>query len=205
MVYSMRQIASFVQKVLVHRRLVAALSAMVAVFCIVNVVSGTGGPTTDVYVAVARIPAGTVITGSQVQVRSVPADVVPQGAVTSLSGATGQMTAGPVPAGAILTGDDFVSVGQAGPGSVIIPLSVSSQMMSILNPGDHISLFLSDTTTGQVTVARGVRVVTIPVPGSSGMFSSPSSGTVILVEVPEALATQITAADSRGTTTVALE
>ena len=201
----MTHITTILQRILVHRRLLATLSAMVCVLAICSITTGHDGPMTTVYAAVARIPPGTSITSNQVAKTSVPADMVPEGAVTSLDTLAGQMTAGPVPAGAIVTMDDFVSASQAADGFVILPLAVSSQILSVIKPGEHVSIFLTDASTGEVTVARGIRVVTVPAATSSGMFSS--SGTVdsILVEVPEDVAKQMTTSSSLGSTTVAIE
>ena len=201
----MTHITTILQRILVHRRLLATLSAMVCVLAIATIATGHDGPTATVYTAVARIPPGTSVTSNQVAKTSVPADVVPKGAITSLDTLAGQMTAGPVPAGAIVTMDDFVSASQAADGFVILPLAVSSQILSVIRPGEHVSIFLTDASTGEVTVARGIRVVTVPAATSSGMFSS--SGTVdsILVEVPEDVAKQMTTSSSLGSTTVAIE
>ena len=177
---------------------------MVAVLAICSIATGHEGPTTTVYTALARIPPGTAITATQVGRSAVPSNLVPEGAITSLDSLTGQMTAGPIPAGAIVTNDDFVAASQASDGSVIIPLTVSSQILSVIKPGDHVSIFLTNMSTGEVAVARGIRVITIPASSSSGMFSSSGSGDFILVEVPENVAKQMTSS-TVGSTTVAIE
>ena len=177
---------------------------MVAVLSICSVYTGHEGSTTTVYTALARIPPGTTITATQVGTTAVPSDIVPEGAITSLDSLSGQMTAGPIPAGAIVTNDDFVATSQVDDGFVIIPLTVSSQILSVVKPGDHVSIFLTNMSTGEVAVARGIRVITIPAPSSSGMFSSSASGDFILVEVPEDVAKQMTSS-TLGSTTVAIE
>jgi len=201
----MTHITTLLQRILVHRRLLATLAAMVCVLAVCTIATGHDGPTTTVYTAVARIPPGTTVTASQVTKTVVPADVVPEDAVTSLDALGGQMTAGPVPAGAIVTMDDFVSASQAADGFVILPLAVSSQILSVIEPGEHVSIFLTNASTGEVTVARGIRVVTVPAATSSGMFSSSGSADSILVEVPEDVAKQMTTSSSLGSTTVAIE
>jgi len=201
----MTHITTLLRRILVHRRLLATLSAMVAVLAICSIASGQEGPTATVYTAVARIPPGTTLTATQVAKTAVPSNVVPEDAITSLDGLTGQMSAGPIPAGAILTTDDFVSASQANPGFVIVPLAVSSQILSVIKPGEHVSIFLTNASTGEVAVARGIRVVTVPAPSSSGMFSSGSSSDSILVEVPEDIAKQMTTSSGLGSTTVAIE
>jgi hypothetical protein len=134
----------------------------------------------------------------------VPVELVPEGALTDLAAVEGQMTAGPVPAGAILTQDGLVTASQAAPGHVVIPLTVSPQVLAIIQAGDQVSVFLTDQATNQVSVSRGVRVVTVPSDAASGVFST-STADFILVEVPEALAKQVSAAGSIGSVTVAIE
>lgn len=201
----MKHITTFLRRLLAHRRVLATASAMICVLAICSIVTGHEGATASVYAAVARIPPGTNIVSSQVRKVSVPVGVVPDGAITSLADLADQMTAGPIPAGAIVTLDDFVSSSQADDGFVIIPLTVSSQILTVLKPGDHVSVFLSNTASGEVTVARGIRVVTIPAPTSSGMFSSSNSSDFILVEAPEDIARQMTSSSGLGSTTVAIE
>lgn len=199
----MKHLTRILARVLAHRRVLAALAAMVCVFAVCQIASGQAGPTVAVYVAAVRIPPGTTIGPDQLKTQSVPADIVPHGAITDITGLQNRMTAGPVPAGAILTEDSFVSTGQAVPGSVIIPMTVSAQILPLLAPGQRIAVFATNHA-GEVSVTRGVRVVTIPAATSSGLFSS-SGGNVILVEVPEALASRIASSGDMGTVTVAIE
>jgi len=178
--------------------------AVICVGCICSIAAGNDGPTTAVYLAHSRIPAGTTLTEADVRLTEVPTNLVPTGAITDTLELANQMTSAPIPGGAILTSDNFVATSQVSHGYVIIPLPVSAQVLSLIQPGDHVTVFLSDHSTTEVSITRGIRVVTIPAQGSSGMFSSDSSP-VILVEVPESLATQITSSGGMGTTTVAIE
>jgi len=187
-----------------HRRLLAVLAAMVCVFAVCVIASGRNGNTLAVYTAVQGIPPGTTLTEDQVRLTTIPAGLAPDGAVTTVAQIAGRMTAGPIPAGAILADADFVAATQAAAGYVIIPLTVSPELLTILNPGDHVSVFLTDFTTKAVEVARGLRVVTIPQPSGSGLFGS-STASFVLVEVPEAVASQISGASSGSSTTVAIE
>jgi len=187
-----------------HRRILATVSAMVCVFACLLAVQHTG-PTSQVYTAASRIPPGATLVSSDVRKTAVPTDLVPAGAITSWSDLADQMTTGPIPAGAILTTDNFVAASQAADGFVILPLTVTAQVLAIVKPGDHVSIFVSNPSTGNVSVARGIRVITIPATGSSGFLSSSSSGSFILVEVPDQVASQLTAAGGMASTTVAIE
>jgi len=178
---------------------------MVCVLAICSLITHRDGPTTSVYVAVSRISPGVGVTEVQVRKTPVPSALVPVGAITSLEGLSDQMTTGPVAAGAILTEDDFVASAQADAGFVILPLTVSTQMLTVLRPGDHVSIYMSNPATGEVGVARGVRVVTMPTNSSSGLFTSSGGDNFILVEVPDDVAATMNAAGGMGSTTVAIE
>jgi hypothetical protein len=115
------------------------------------------------------------------------------------------MTAAPIPVGAILTDDSFVTQSSAEAGHVVIPLTVSAQILGIIRPGDHVSVFWSDPASGAKAVSKGIRVVTVPASTSSGLFSSGGSENVILAEVPEDVASQITGGVDMGSVLVALE
>jgi len=202
----MTHFSNLMKSLLVHRRLLAAGAAMASVLAVCSVLAGPGEATTEVYTAATRIAAGTVIGADQVVLTAVPVGLVPAGAVTAqqgLEGLAGKMTTGPVPAGAILTADNFVAAAQAAEGSVIIPLTVPANLLAVLHPGDHVSVFATDPATGVVSRTSGVRVVTIPAPGSSGVFSS-GGGNSILVEVSVDIAGRIGAGSGLGVT-VAIE
>lgn len=201
----MTRITTLLRRLLAHRRLLAALAALACVLALSHVVTAQGGPTTQVYVATTRIPGGTTISLSLVKKVEIPVFLVPNGAITDVGSLADQMTTGPIPGGGILTTENFIATSLADDGYVILPLTVSSQILTVVKPGDHISIFLNDPTTGQVKTSRGIRVVTIPTTSSSGMFSSSSSASFILVEVPEEVVALITAAGGLGSTTVALE
>ena len=198
----MKHLKVVLNKLLIHRRVLASVAAMVSVFAICAHVGGGGSTMVDAYAATSRIPPGSLVDSAQVHSVLVPIELLPQGVVTDISSLAGQMTAAPIPAGAILTADHFVAASQATPGAVIIPLTVSAQLLTILNPGDHVSVFFTNLTTGEVSHTGGIRVVTIPA-GGSGMFSS--GGDYILVEVASSIATEITAAAAMATITVAIE
>ncbi|MCL2785119.1 MAG: SAF domain-containing protein [Propionibacteriaceae bacterium] len=199
----MNRLTAILGRILMHRRLLAALSAGVCALAMCSLATGTAEPTVSVYTAAVRIPAGASIAENQVHIVAVPSSLLPQGAITSANLLNGQMTATAIPAGAILTEDNFVPSSRAANGLVIIALPVSSHILTILKPGDHISIFLTNPMTGDTQLNRGVRVVTIPT-SSSGVFS-PSSGDVILVEVSEELAALLTSAGSLASITIAIE
>ncbi len=200
----MKNLTSLLRRILLHRRPLAAVAAMTCVFAVCSVVSDSTATTVDVYVAVERIPAGTTVTEPNLRRLSVPAELVPAGAITAASQVVAQMTVGAVPEGGILTQDSVISLTQATNGSVIMPMAVSPQILSVVRPGDHVSVFITGHTAGQVEVVRGIRVVTIPQAEGSG-FLSGSPGDYLLVEVPEDIASQIAVSTTSGSVTVALE
>ncbi|MDR2973807.1 MAG: hypothetical protein LBV00_03695 [Propionibacteriaceae bacterium] len=201
----MKQIRNVLTHIMRRRRALAVVAAMVSVLAICSVATGHDEPTTTVYTAVERIEAGSIPTSDQVKRSEIPTAVVPEGAITSSEHLDEHMMAAPVPAGAILTDDSFVSLSSAKTGHVVIPLTVSTQILDIIRPGDHVSVFWSDPASGAMTVSKGIRVVTVPTTVSSGLFSSGGSADVILAEVPEEVVSHITQSADTGTVLVALE
>ncbi len=204
-VFTMKRITSLMGRIFLHRRLLATLAAMVCVLALCLLISGRGETTVEVYTSASRLPAGTTIQTNQIQLTAVPTDLVPSGAITAAADTSGQMTAVAIPAGAILTKDSFVALSQTADGDVIIPLTVSAEILAVLRPGDQVSVFLTTADADEVTVIKGIRIVTIPAADSAGPFSTAGSNDFVLVEVPEAAATSITQAASLGSITVALE
>ncbi|MDR2931458.1 MAG: SAF domain-containing protein [Propionibacteriaceae bacterium] len=201
----MNRLTTYLRRVMLHRRALAALSAMASVLALCAVLQGAGGSTCRVLVVTTRLEAGVTPTTSQVETRAVPSDLAPDGALTDIDWLADHVTAAAIPSGAILTEDDFIGQSQTSPGAVVIPLSVSPQILAAIQPGSRISVFFTDLSTGQATVARGIRVVTTPTNTGSGPFSTGGSTQSILVEVPEATAGQINAAASVGSVSVAIE
>lgn len=189
---------------MVHRRILAAVAAGAAVLIVASSLHAPHtGASATVCVASQRIPGGTTLTAGLLTVTEVPTGLVPTGAITSADQVSGRMTGGPIAAGSILTEDDLVDPSQAEPGHVIIPLQVSTHLLALIRPGDHVSVFLTGAD-GQVSVSRGLRVVTVPAGDNSGFLSSNTADT-ILVEVPEDIASQLSASSGLNPPQVAIE
>jgi hypothetical protein len=186
----------------VHRRLVAALAAMVCVGSLATVASGQGQVLAAVVTAAHRIEAGQVVTAADFAVTPVPAEFLPEGALTDVDAAVGQMAATGLPAGTIVTPDAFVTssgaAAAAGRLRLLVPLA-NAELAAFLEPGAPIRLYVS--ALGETTVIDDVLVVGLTDQAAGGLFGG-GSGTYVLVDVPEAAAEAL--ASSGANVTVAL-
>jgi len=198
-----KYLSRWLRRLMVHRRVLAGLVGGLAVLIVASSIHGTAEARVSVCTSSGRIAGGTTLTPGLLVLTGVPVGLVPDGALTSPDQAIGRMAGGPIAAGAIVTEDDLVDPAQAEPGNVIIALAVSSPLIGLIHPGDHVSVFLS-APDGSVEVSRGLRVVTVPLPDNSGFLSSDTAGT-ILVEVPEAVAIRLTANSDLSPPRVAIE
>jgi len=162
-----------------------------------------GPPTLPVVVARAELRGGTVLADADLEVRRVTAADVPQGHLDTVDGLTGRTLAAPVAAGQVLTALALVSArASAGPGQVVAPLRLADAgLATLLRPGDLVDVLAADEQAGQArVVARSVRVVTLPAPPDDS--AADTSGTLVLLAVSPASATELAQAAVTGPLTV---
>jgi pilus assembly protein CpaB len=112
-------------------------------------------PTQPVVVAVAPIAARTLITGGMLELRQMPVDVIPEGAVESIFEAEGKISATDLYAGEVLMAQRLVEPNhRAGDGRTALLLEEDMVLMAvpagdlmsrigILKPGDRVDLLVS--------------------------------------------------------------
>lgn len=188
-----------------HRRLLAFVLAVLAVGLGLHAVRPSPPATVALTVAARDLPAGEVLSASDLTVRSVPAGDVPDGAQRSPLGAT---LAGAVRRGEPVTDDRLVgpSLTAADPGVVALPVRLSDAAMAgLLRVGDEVSLLATSSTTGQTrTVADDVRVLALPPSTSASTgVTGEQSGRLVIVGVTEDLVTPLTSASVAGFLTYA--
>ncbi|WP_129787972.1 Flp pilus assembly protein CpaB [Promicromonospora panici] len=177
-------------------------------------------PTTvDVAITARPVAAGTELTGDDVVVRAIAADVAPPGAVHSVDELLDRATVVGLPAGAplhaTLVSDDGVSAA-APHGTVVVPVRLSDDAVAgLLRPGDRVDL-LAGTTSGSEPadapqyLARGALVLPVPVgrePEGAGGLLGPASGgerPVTLVAVSPEDAPELSAVSGWGSVTAVL-
>lgn len=179
-----------------HRRTFAALLAALAVYAALEAVAARDGATSTVVTAVHPIAGGRAISAADVTVAALPAEAVPEGALTDPSDVVGRVAVASIPRRGVLTPDDLVTGGRlVSPGRVALPVSLGrSAAVELVRVGDTIDLLGTDPAGDSVTaVASSVRVVAIPEGGAEGLLADTSGERVVLVEVTPDQAARITA------------
>lgn len=159
--------------------------------------------TTQVLVAAHDVPAGTVLTASDLTTAAVPPELVP-GGVPDLSDAVGRTTTGPVRRGEPLTDARLMgpSLVAGYPGRTAVPVRISDPgAVGLLRAGDRVDLVATDPGTGAVDqVADDVPVLVIPAPGED----YPGGGRLIVVAVDPANTQAVAAASATRYLSVAM-
>lgn len=198
--------------------LAAALIGLAATLT-VHVLRPPPPPTVDVAVTARPVAAGTELTGDDVVVRAIAADVAPPGAVRTVAGLLGRAAVVGLPAGAplhaTLVSDDGVSAA-APHGTVVVPVRLSDDAVAaLLRPGDRVDL-LAGTTSGSEPadepqyLARSALVLPVPAgraPENAGGLLGPASDgdkPVTLVAVSPEDAPELSAVSGWGSVTAVL-
>jgi Flp pilus assembly protein CpaB len=179
---------------------------------------GSARETTSVLVAARDLPAGHVLTSSDIAVEQVRLDGNLSSLAiseTELSQAVGRTTSGPVYAGEMVVWQDLAGGPAIGPDEVAMTVPVEADAVYAgLRPGDAVSLLATEEqrTAGSQTVTLLERTVVYDVsyeaaPVSIGRGSGNDDGrglkNVTLV-VPRAEAERVAHATVNGTLTLAL-
>ncbi|SPF68472.1 SAF domain [Propionibacterium ruminifibrarum] len=184
-----RWISSFLRAVRWHRRGLAVIAASCALVFALAALSPGSGPTRSVVVSARPLAAGVVIGADDVALAELPAQVVPDSAVTDPSQVVGQVLAVPRPSGATLLGEDIVtsSLVSTADGLSLVPFRISDEgIASILAVGDLISVVALGPEGQPVPVVNHVRIAALPTPQASGSFSGSSSGGALIIVAAEA-------------------
>ncbi len=183
-----------------HRRWFAAIFAAIAMLAALNALSPTASGTVPVVVAAHQVGGGSKLTAADLSVLQLPADAVADGAFDDPSNLIGSEVVGTVPARGVLTKADLLdSNSLVGAGKVAVPVRFNdADAVAILKVGTRVDILgRQSTQAGMAAVARNVRVVALPSPGSGGALGSTGSG-IVLVEADDAQAAAILSATSAG-------
>ncbi len=179
----------------------AAVLAGLAVWAALSVLRPPGPATTTALVTVRALPGGQTVTADDVAVRQLPLDAVPTDFLHDPAQAVGRPLTVPVPAGALLLPASVVNrEALAGPGLSVLPVTLASTAVGLIEVGDRIDLLGADANSDAVLVASAARVVAVlSTPGGSSPLSPvQTSGPVLLVEVRPASLPRVAAAAARG-------
>lgn len=187
-----------------HRRLIAALLAAAAVFCLGRVLAPPQPELTAVVVAARDLAGGAVIGADDVRTVDMPPDVVPSGAFGAERAALGASVAGPMRAGEPLTDRRVLGASLiAGypPGTVASPVRIEdADVVALLHPGDRIDLYAA--TGDQASAMRVVtNAVVVMLPRAD---TDSSGGALVVIAVTHAEAAVIAQASAASVLSVSL-
>lgn len=194
---SRRLLRRWRRRVLLHRRLLAALAAGGAVLAVVQATGPPAPPSAVAWTAQHDLPGGSTLSrGDLVATRLAP-ETVPDGAVEDTGTAVGRTLAAPMSRGEVLTRTRLLGDGLlAGyPGTTAVPVRVSdAAVVDLLRVGDRVGLVLADPDgrRGAEVLVDDLPVVAIPEVRSSGL-GAPTPGRLVVVAVPREEAPRIAA------------
>ena len=195
------------------RRVAAGLLALAALVLALRPPpppAATATATTPVVVAAGDLPAGAVLTATDLGTAAWPPDVVPTGAAVDPTALTGRVLASPLRRGEPLTDARLVGPGlwsQVPPGEVAAPVRLADlAVAALLRPGDRVDVLATVEGAGTEVVAPRALVLAVPGPEeASGGFAASAAGAGLLVlAVPAEVAGGLATATTAGTLTVTL-
>lgn len=196
------------RRLLLHRRLVAALLVGVAAYATLQVLRPPAPATVPVLISAADLPAGTTLTADNVvQVRR-DHETVPDG---RLDAAIGRVLAAPVRRGEALTDARVVGSGltRAAPGSVALSVRIAdAPALDLVRVGDAIDVIavpatgVEGTSNQSRVLLRGAMVLALPTEAPSSVGGEVSR--VVTLEVPRIDTVEVSQASAREWLTVAV-
>jgi Flp pilus assembly protein CpaB len=192
------------RRVLVHRRVLGALCAGVAVWLVVETTAGPPPATAPVWTAARDLPSGTVLDRHDVTLTAYAPDSVPAAAIGSASdlrAMLGRTLATPLGAGEPLTPAHLAGAERlAGfPGRAAVAVRLPDPgVAALLTPGQRVTLVASDPQGGRAPERLVDDAAVLAVPRESADDASGGlTGRLVLFAVPAEEVEQVAAA---GTT-----
>lgn len=192
---------SFVRAVRWHRRSIATVLALVAVYAGVSAVRPEEEQTVTVIAAARDLPGGTRLASADLLPVTLPVDAAPAGAEPDASAFIGRSINGPLSSRSVVTRAS-VSTGAdlAQPGHVVVAITLPNPALApLIQPGTHVDVLASGR--GGVLVSD-VRVVATPTPETSMLMGSGSR--LLLLEVTPDAAARLAGQNEAGGLTVAV-
>lgn len=191
----LRQAAAFSRAVLLRRVAAAALVAFAAVVALYPQQDHSPGEV--MVVAAQDLSAGTVVEASQLTLRRLPAEAIPDGTAKATAAVLGRTLAAPVRRGEALTdvrltGSDLVRSIAADPEMVSVPLRLADpDVATLLHAGATVDVVTVGPQQGEpVMLARGARVLAVL---QSGSRTGERDGKLVLVALDPVAATRVAA------------
>lgn len=194
-----------------YRRPAGIACLLLAVAAALNLLASGQLGQRDVVVAMRDLPAGVVLTSSDVQLQQIPADAKDLQLLSDVQELVGQRLAVAVPAGTALR--DYLLVGPGlltgtAEGTVAVPIRLTdAATVGLMHPGQLVDIVL---TTGDgfekeirsETIAKSVAVLWVPASAKSefGMLSpssNPGDG-IIVVAAEDSLSDDLAGSMAKG-------
>ncbi|MEU4246965.1 SAF domain-containing protein [Amycolatopsis sp. NPDC026612] len=190
------------------RRWLAAALVLTGALLLVHPGSARGAPTAPAVVAAHDLPSGASLRAADVQLAELPDEARPEGALTSLDAVDGRLLAGAVRAGEPLTDVRLATAAAPGePGTATVPIRLADAAVAeLLRPGQRVDVVAASEPGAPASVlAGGATVVTAghqdPAPPAIGRTDK---GPLVLLRLPEAIATRLAAISLERPVTVTL-
>jgi pilus assembly protein CpaB len=189
------------RRILVHRRLLGASCAAVAVWLVVQAATAPPPATQAVWTAAHDLTSGTVLERDDLTRTAFAPGSVPVAAVHSLESVVGRTLATPLGTGepittAHLTGSERLA-GYPGRSAVAVRIP-DAEVVALLTPGQRVALVASDPQGGMQSerVVEDAAVLAVPRPSQDGGAST-LTGRLVVFAVPADRADELASA---GTT-----
>lgn len=159
-----------------------------------------------VLVTARDLPPGTPLTSADVQLRALPRDAVPDGALVAVADVEGRLLAGAARRGepltdVRLTGPELADLATGDPGAATVPVRLSDpDLAALLQPGAVVDVVtLGERQDQPLVLAEGATVLAVPPAGESR-----EQGRLVLVSMAPDAATRVAGASMSETVTVTL-
>lgn len=163
----------------------------------------------EVAVALRDLSPGVTLTADDVELRTLPAPAIPDGATTALDGVIGATLAGPARRGEVITdarvlGSRLADLA-AGPDARVVPLHLTdAAVLDLIRPGDVVDVLgapNADADAHPRVVAADAVVVLVSAPAKA---TGTGGDRVVLVALPAAAANALAAATLVQTVTLTI-
>jgi pilus assembly protein CpaB len=165
-----------------YRRLLRAGVVVIAALLVVSRLSPTPAPTTAIVAAARDLPAGAVLTATDLRTVALPPGAVPAGATTDVAALVGGQLSGPLRRGEPLTDVRLTDgvLSRPAVGLVSAPVRLAdSQAAQLLQPGQRIDVLAASTAADAGAASSGSTAS-----GPSGSAeSSVAAATVVAADV----------------------
>jgi Flp pilus assembly protein CpaB len=171
--------------------------------------SARGAPTTPTVVAARDLPSGVALRAADVRLADLPDEARPEGVSSTLDVVDGRLLAGAVRAGEPLTDVRLASVVPASgePGTATVPVRLADAAVAeLLGPGRRVDVVAApEPGTPASVLASGATVVTVGHPDTSAKtLGPPDKGPLVLLRLPDTIATRVAAISLERPVTVTL-